>query len=120
MGYGGRGGRGWCPQGGSGPNVALAAGRPEGEGFPTHHDNILAWKAMQEERKREWKSEKKAWKTERRGMKYEHRRAKRAMKHEHRQRKREARAMRYGGEHHGGVKPWKLIISYHGGRGEIG
>ena len=119
-GCGGSGARGRCPQDGPGPDMALTAGGPEGEEFPAYHDNKLAWKALQEERKREWKAEKKAWKTERRGMKYEHRRTKRAMKHERRQRKREARAVRHGGEHHGGVKPWKLIISYHGGRGETG
>ena len=120
-GFGGRGswgdpgwnsGRGRCASGVPGPStMPLGGGEPGG--FPAYRDQKQEWK-------HERRAEKRAWKSEKRGMKHEHRRAKRAMKHERRQRRREARVMRYGEESSRGNRPWKLIISYHGVRGEPG
>ena len=121
--HGGRGGRGWggghgrCAPGIPGPSTV-----PSGDGESReYHGEKHAWKAYKQGLKQDRRSEKRAWKAEKRGMKYEHRRMKRAMRHERRQRRLEARTMRYGGEESSrGVKPWKLIISYHGVRGETG
>lgn len=52
-------------------------------------------------------------------MKYERRRYKRALKHERRQRKWEAKAAMRRGEGHS-KEAWKLIISFHGARREVG
>ena len=112
-------GRGRCASGVPGPStMPLGGGEPGG--FPAYRDQKQAWKDHKQEWKHERRAEKRAWKSEKRGMKHEHRRVKRAMKHERRQRRREARVMRYGEESSRGNRPWKLIISYHGVRGEPG
>lgn len=111
---GGRGGHRYAP-GIPGPSTVppipgLGGGLGGGEPwqFPTHRDQ-----------KRALKVEKWGVKHEHRRMKCEHRRMKRAMKYERRQRRREAKVMRYG-ERTRGDQPWKLIISFHGARGEAG
>jgi hypothetical protein len=119
------GGRGWNGnRGRCAPGVPSSSTLPsEGGGpreFPTYHDQKEVWKSHKHERRQERRAEKKAWRAEKRGMKYEHRRMKRAMRHEKLQRRLEARATRYGEESSRGVKPWKLIISYHGARRETG
>lgn len=116
----GRGGsHGWCAPGVPGPSTMPSGGGDPRE-FPAYRDQKEVWKAHKQECKQERRAEKGAWKAEKRGMKHEHRRMKRAMKHERRQRRQEARATRCGEGGSQGVKPWKLIVSYHGARRETG
>jgi len=127
-GCGGRGGRGqhhntragWCAPGTAGPNTVppipgLRGGLEGGEPGPSHEKYSTR------------REQKRAWKVEKRGMKYEHRRMKRAarferraVKHERRQRKRELKVARRAEGRTGGDDLWKLLIFFHGARGETG